>query len=110
EIRLADLRHDQRVLHARRQNKAPQPRIVQTFGSLGQTALRNRLGRLVGNRGGTPVGDDGRRAIGTLSALVSASGVFDTAVSAELSQRPRMLTISFGDSEASRTGAGSLRT
>ena len=46
-----------------------------------------------------------RRALDTLSALVSASGDFDGAASVGLSQRPRMLTISFGDSEASWTGA-----
>ena len=39
KIRLSDLRHHQQVLHARGQNKAPQPRIVETLGSLGQTTL-----------------------------------------------------------------------
>ena len=46
-----------------------------------------------------------RRALDTLRALVSASGVRIGAASAGLSQSPRMLMISFGDSEASWTGA-----
>ena len=53
-----------------------------------------------------------RRALDTLSALVSAIGVFGGVASAMLSQRPRMLMMSFGDSEATLTvaGAAGLRT
>ena len=46
-----------------------------------------------------------RRALDTLSALVSATGVRIAAASAGLSQSPRMLMMSFGDSEASWIGA-----
>ena len=44
-----------------------------------------------------------RRALETLSALVSATALRRRGVG-RLSQRPRMLTISFGESEASWTG------
>ena len=45
-----------------------------------------------------------RRALDTLSALVSAPGGLAATASPVLSQRPRMLTISFGDSAASCIG------
>ena len=39
EIRIADLGHDQRILHARRQHEAAQPRIVEALGGPRQAAL-----------------------------------------------------------------------